>query len=461
MKKLYKGIITGLILVIPLWLFVYSAFPAAYDVCAEGCNYTTPALAAAGVPDNANHTITVEAGTYSGFTDSRNGTSPGYRYWIASGAVTITGRVNLYGDYIKFEGFTIDGEGTQDAPLQVGSYDAPNISPEDHVYIKDVKIYRAGGENSVTVRGTYHTLDGVEIDTPYGTCDGIYMFGNNHLVTGVYYHNSTTSNCTGTAHTDFFQTWGDQGDANKLQNTTIENSYIFIGNDTTGALMPYTSSANSKTGFMLNHCDNITIKNNIIQAASGFNTGGSGVPPITNIKFYNNVVITRTDIGGDYGSGFDLHGDTSTADVKNNVFMNFNTDVSYMLSEQEGGATLTSDYNIFYVESGTMAFADWPSGLTFEQWKTAGFDEHSQVIDPKFTTLYSDFTLQSDSPCIGAGVDLGSGYGLDPGSSWPDNVTAVDQDDYDDGTPGWEIGAYVYDSGTPSATASFSGVSFQ
>ena len=87
----------------------------------------------------------------------------------------------------------------------------------------------------------------------------------------------------------------------------------------------------------------------------------------------------------------------------------------------------------------------------------------SGTLDLTEIGMYVYSAGQSDSPCIGAGADLGTTYddALDPGSSWPDNVTAVDQDDYDDGTPGWEIGAYVYDSGTPSATASFSGVSFQ
>ena len=45
--------------------------------------------------------------------------------------------------------------------------------------------------------------------------------------------------------------------------------------------------------------------------------------------------------------------------------------------------------------TGDDLFCDW--------WKTTG--------DPKFTTAGSDFSLQSDSPCIDAGMSMALGVG--------------------------------------------------
>src|SRR4030042_6282566 len=105
-----------------LFTFVITshALGASYYVdgsCSSSGNGTTPtcgasgpwkalAEAASGVPNNANHTISVKAGTYSGFADSRNGSSPGYRHWLASGTVRLSSPVTLSGTYIKLEGFT-------------------------------------------------------------------------------------------------------------------------------------------------------------------------------------------------------------------------------------------------------------------------------------------------------------------------------------------------------------------
>jgi len=63
--------------------------------------------------------------------------------------------------------------------------------------------------------------------------------------------------------------------------------------------------------------------------------------------------------------------------------------------------------------------------------------------DPKYTDPASDdLTLQSDSPCIGAGEDLGDTYklALHPDSSWPGSVSKLDMDTY-----GWVMGAFGYE----------------
>jgi len=54
-----------------------------------------------------------------------------------------------------------------------------------------------------------------------------------------------------------------------------------------------------------------------------------------------------------------------------------------------------------------------------------------------------DFTLHPTSLAIDKGTNLGSPYnlGLNPTSTWPNNVSTLDQNSYGSG---WEIGAFVY-----------------
>ena len=66
------------------------------------------------------------------------------------------------------------------------------------------------------------------------------------------------------------------------------------------------------------------------------------------------------------------------------------------------------------------------------------------VADPLFTNAAGgDFTLQAGSPCIDAGVDLGSTYqtALMPAASWVASVLTASQ--YNAGQK-WECGAYLF-----------------
>jgi len=105
--------------------------------------------------------------------------------------------------------------------------------------------------------------------------------------------------------------------------------------------------------------------------------------------------------------------------------------------------------NIVYYEGNTRTFATFQSEDSQEANGSSG--------DPLMTDpANGDFTLQPSSPCIDAGVDLGDTYddGLDPDSSWPDSVLTLDQDSYGSG---WEIGAYIYESGKPVLSGSIAG----
>src|ERR1019366_4178110 len=87
---------------------------------------------------------------------------------------------------------------------------------------------------------------------------------------------------------------------------------------------------------------------------------------------------------------------------------------------------------------------------TYTAWETTTGNcgtpgcSHSVQSDPQFVNASAaQFWLQSGSPAIGAGTNLGSPYniGLLPVSSWPNSVLTGDQNSY--GTE-WEVGAYIF-----------------
>lgn len=73
-----------------------------------------------------------------------------------------------------------------------------------------------------------------------------------------------------------------------------------------------------------------------------------------------------------------------------------------------------------------------------------GTSAHAVQGNPVFTNSGAgDFTLQSSSPAIGTGLNLGPAYGLAlaPSSVWPLGVATLNQNN---GGAGWDVGAYAY-----------------
>ena len=163
---------------------------------------------------------------------------------------------------------------------------------------------------------------------------------------------------------------------------------------------------------------------------------------------YNNVLYAN-------GKGLRVDDASTIANVRNNIFLDNATEI-YV--DADVNLALTVNYNDYYHTAGGTPFFWKGTSYNFVDWKTnSSQDANSINSDPLFTNAAgNDFTLQSSSPAINAGVDLGATYddAIMPGSSWPSSVTTADQDLRGSG---WEIGAYVYPVpqaptiGTPSA----------
>ena len=168
-----------------------------------------------------------------------------------------------------------------------------------------------------------------------------------------------------------------------------------------------------------------------------------GVAPATNVKVYNNSVYCW-----DNGRVCWVYED-SVMDVRNNAFYVNNSSFCYNIQLTLG--TYTGDYNIFHDNLANPLFSHPNSspdnffrGLSAWQGFT-GEDANSDDVDPLFTDpANEDLTLQSGSPCIGAGQDLSGidakyAEALVPGTTFPNPETTTR-------TGSWDIGAYKHSS---------------
>jgi hypothetical protein len=190
------------------------------------------------------------------------------------------------------------------------------------------------------------------------------------------------------------------------------------------------------------------IHNNIIiQPASGWKVGikfWQESSATATLYIYNNTIYQSTGAEGiGFGSPSESPG-PANAYIKNNIIY----DTSYAISAGSGctpRGTTQIDGNLIYTSAPTEFY--WNGAArNFSYWQnTLGFDTHGKNDqDPKFqNTGNHQFWLQSSSPAIDAGLNLGSDYddALTSVSSWPSSVVTANQNSYGNG---WEIGAYVY-----------------
>lgn len=162
--------------------------------------------------------------------------------------------------------------------------------------------------------------------------------------------------------------------------------------------------------------------------------------------FYNN--IAKNCQYGIYILG--SAGASAKTKLRNNIFFNLTYNIWWSTGGMDPGEyILDSDYNLFYPETGEkLRFADSGGSDTysFTEWQALSrpnciFDPNSLTLDPLFADPENgDFRLQSNSPAIDNGTDIGLTLDF-AGNSIPQGN-------------GTDIGAYEYVSGSPPQTCS-------
>jgi parallel beta-helix repeat protein len=176
---------------------------------------------------------------------------------------------------------------------------------------------------------------------------------------------------------------------------------------------------------------------------------------LTNKLIYNNTVVGNAD-GGIVVQGAGRANDCENNTVENNISTGTtagpNLYASFGCENAAGyGAGNVYTYNDF--GSAATSFIEWGAGAyysTYAAWEAATGNcgttgcSHSVQANPLYeNTSASQYWLQSGSPAIDVGANLGTTYdlGLLPAGSWPNSVVTGDQNSY--GT-GWELGAYIF-----------------
>lgn len=357
----------------------------------------------------AGDTCTVLAGTYDERIQiTRSGTPSAPITYIASGKVTTKG-FRIAASYVSVKGFEITNTGanwTEGVGIDVASgtncviennyiYEATcrgiaTSASTDSCTIRNNRLYR-NGMVGIDLYGTNHLVEKNEIwgtiqhhpkwpDPPGADADGIRLFGSGHTFRANYIHDITYKDAENVdPHIDCFQTWTDAYHA-PAKNIVFEGNRCVV-------LESLSSNANGH-GFMLHGASYLTIRNNIIQAFGGVNTGAGGC---SNLTIVNNVFSSDLSFPTDRSPiGIGLF-NAPYVTIKNNIFYNLPDHLIYVSGTSSTG--LDVGYNLAYRSDGKPpAGSPYPNDL----WN----------VNPKFINPGSDFHLQADSPCIDKGISL-------------------------------------------------------
>ena len=240
-------------------------------------------------------------------------------------------------------------------------------------------------------------------------------------------------------------------------NITVEKCYIH-GNGHNGADTKTLSTNSDQIQNVTYRYNRVTGQNEHgLMIFSNDNSDGyiNGALVIGNVSYENGYwgIYIAFDSGGSRHNDIEVIGNTfwkngarttwgggiwasATASVfKNNIVGQSQHSGSAEIGTNDGGgAANTIDYNLVYHSTKTDFYEVDGTDYTHTEMKSAGHQTNApDPADPLFTDADSgDFTLQSNSPAIGAGENLGASYddALMPESTWPDGVVTGDQDSY-------------------------------
>lgn len=392
---------------------------------------------------SANTIIYVYEGTYAERVTmaTSGGSGTEIIFEVNSGDTVTCQGFTIQASYVEVDGFRIDGTGVFTCNWSATDYGVAIWGSYTYVELRNLYITKNGhagiimlkgstyctvdscemyqcGVAGIDCRGDYHTITNNEVHDPRcAPCDfedmnGMYFHGDNLVFRGNYIHNlSFSNNPTYSPHADGFQTWAD-ANRNEATNCVFEKNILNIPY--------YISDTGCSTSWMLEDAVSVLIKNNIIIAFRGVNAltiNASGV-----IKVLNNTFVGDLDFNTSYFPWALDARNSNDLEFKNNIIL----EQPYAVYMSTGSSGFDEEYNCTYnSDESTPAYQGDAPDVT-DLWET----------DPKVVniggTSAEDYKLNSDSPCINAGV----------------NLSGTVDDDYDGisrpkGTD-WDMGAYEY-----------------
>ncbi|OGM12063.1 hypothetical protein A2Z22_03135 [Candidatus Woesebacteria bacterium RBG_16_34_12] len=371
------------------------------------------------------------------------------------------------GVYVRGAGIVVEENYIHDATLNgIHLYGPPTdpavthdcIVRNNRLYHNEMAGIRASGRNnliennevwgSVQCHSAVMAVEDIAADNPNHTpcpypgisgiagldADGIRFFGQGHIIRGNHIHdipygplglNPDVGDYNNTPHIDCFQTWGDQQYHEVGQNITFEKNFC----DNLQSQAPEENGH----GFMLQSgANNLTIKNNIIRAYGGVNTGPTG--HANHLYIYNNLWINNLSFHSFWPFAVGLD-NAPYSIVKNNIFY----DQPYHTIFGVGDITDQDiDYNLAYNSDDSQ-----PDCFRIDYVCQQLHAHDLWNVNPKFVNpAASDFHLQLSSPAINVGATLAEVINDYDGNSRPQGI-------------GFDIGAYEYVFGvSPTSTPS-------
>jgi len=159
--------------------------------------------------------------------------------------------------------------------------------------------------------------------------------------------------------------------------------------------------------------NNLIIDNNYQPGGSVINTSGADFRNAAG-TFYNNVLVGNSASNSKLGSVHVYPEGVNNITFKNNIIMNDGSvdtpkDMDF---DQAAGSTVISDNNLIYNANRTISIQVGDLNYTWVNYKsTTGQDAHSLNANPLFVDpANGNFRLQSNSPAINAGVNVGLIY---------------------------------------------------
>ena len=130
-----------------------------------------------------------------------------------------------------------------------------------------------------------------------------------------------------------------------------------------------------------------------------------GAAETRELKVYNNTIYSDSEVSG-------ISSDASTelfGEIKNNIIWVPSASAEALrVGAITAGETIVSDYNLIGPEATNYIYFTGTAYSTLATYVAGkSQDANSIMSDPLFTTAGSDFTLQSTSPAINAGVSVG------------------------------------------------------